>query len=54
MDRLIQFVFQANKEIQSFTSISKGAASVAHTTVLKVKQKTEHLKNDKKFLFWNR
>ncbi|MBH83338.1 MAG: glutamyl-tRNA reductase [Flavobacteriales bacterium] len=50
MDRLIQFVFQANKEIQSFTSISKGAASVAHATVLKVKQKTEHLKNDKKIL----
>jgi len=50
MDRLIQFVFQANKEIQSFTSISKGAASVAHATVLKVRQKTEHLKNDKKIL----
>ena len=35
MDRLLQFVFQANKEIQSFTSISKGAASVAHAAVLK-------------------
>jgi len=52
MDRLIQFVFQANKEVQSFTSISKGAASVAHATVLKIRQKTEHLKNEKKILIF--
>ncbi|MBL6873372.1 MAG: glutamyl-tRNA reductase [Flavobacteriales bacterium] len=50
MDRLLQFVFQANKEVQSFTTISKGAASVAHATVLKIRQKTEHLKDKKKIL----
>ena len=50
MDRLLQFVFQANKEVQSFTSISKGAASVAHAAVLKIRQKTEHLKENKKIL----
>jgi len=50
MDRLLQFVFQANKEVQSFTAISKGAASVAHAAVLKIKQKTEHLKENKKIL----
>ncbi len=50
MDRLLQFVFQANKEIQSFTSISKGAASVAHAAVLKIRQKTKHLRKDKKIL----
>ena len=50
MDRLLQFVFQANKEVQSFTTISKGAASVAHAAVLKIRQKTEHLREDKKIL----
>jgi glutamyl-tRNA reductase len=50
MDRLLQFVFQANKEVQSFTTISKGAASVAHAAVLKIKQKTKHLKEKKKIL----
>lgn len=50
MDRLLQFVFQANKEVQSFTTISKGAASVAHAAVLKIRQKTEHLRKDKKIL----
>lgn len=50
MDRLLQFVFQANKEVQSFTTISKGAASVAHAVVLKIRQKTEHLRKDKKIL----
>ncbi|MFL2570072.1 MAG: glutamyl-tRNA reductase [Flavobacteriales bacterium] len=50
MDRLLQFVFQANKEVQSFTNISKGAASVAHAAVLKIRQKTEHLRKDKKIL----
>ena len=50
MDRLLQFVFQANKEVQSFTNISKGAASVAHAAVLKIRQKTEYLHKDKKIL----
>ena len=50
MDRLLQFVFQANKEVQSFTTISKGAASVAHAAVLKIRQKTEHLRKDKNIL----
>ena len=50
MDRLLQFVFQANKEVQSFTNISKGAASVAHAAVLKIRQKTKHLLKDKKIL----
>ena len=50
MDRLLQFVFQANKEVQSFTTISKGAASVAHAAVLKIRQKTKHLLKDKKIL----
>ena len=50
MDRLLQFVFQANKEVQSFTTISKGAASVAHAAVLKIRQKTEYLRKDKKIL----
>lgn len=50
MDRLLQFVFQANKEVQSFTTISKGAASVAHAAVLRIRQKTEYLRKDKKIL----
>jgi len=50
MDRLLQFVFQANKEVQSFTTISKGAASVAHAAILKIRQKTEHLRKDKNIL----
>ena len=50
MDRLLQFVFQANKEVQSFTNISKGAASIAHAAVLKIRQKTEHIRKDKKIL----
>ena len=50
MDRLLQFVFQANKEVQSFTTISKGAASIAHAAVLKIRQKTEHLRKDKNIL----
>lgn len=50
MDRLLQFVFQANKEVQSFTTISKGAASVAHAAVLKIRQKTKYLRKDKKIL----
>ena len=50
MDRLLQFVFKANKEVQSFTTISKGAASVAHAAVLKIRQKTEYPRNDKKIL----
>ena len=50
MDRLLQFVFQANKEVQSYTSISKGAASVAHAAVLRIKQKIEHLSQDKNIL----
>jgi glutamyl-tRNA reductase len=51
MDRLLQFVFQANKEVQSFTNISKGAASVAHASVLKIKKEMDHL-NDKKVLLY--
>ena len=50
MDRLLQFVFQANKEVQSFTTISKGAASVAHAAVLKIRRKTKYLRKDKKIL----
>lgn len=44
-DRLLQFVFQANKEVQSSTSISKGAASVAHAAVLYVRDKFKTLSN---------
>lgn len=44
-DRLLQFVFQANKEVQSSTSISKGAASVAHAAVLYVRDKFKTLNN---------
>lgn len=44
-DRLLQFVFQANKEVQSFTNISKGAASVAHAAVLYVRNNFENLKD---------
>lgn len=51
MDRLLQFVFKANKEIQSNTVISKGAASVAHAAVLKIRENTQHLKNKKIVLF---
>ena len=51
MDRLLQFVFQANKEVQSNTIISKGAASVAHAAVLKIRQKTENLAHKKIVLF---
>ena len=51
MDRLLQFVFQANKEVQSFTSISKGAASVAHAAVLHVKSKFESIKDKNILLF---
>ena len=43
-DRLLQFVFQANKEVQSFTNISKGAASVAHAAVLYVRNNFDNLK----------
>ncbi len=48
-DRLLQFVFKANKEVQSFTNISKGAASVAHAAVLHVRNNFNNLK-DKKIL----
>lgn len=48
-DRLLQFVFQANKEVQSYTNISKGAASVAHAAVLYVRNSFEQL-NDKNIL----
>lgn len=51
MDRLLQFVFQANKEVQSYTSISKGAASVAHAALLKIRQSTQHLNTKKVVLF---
>lgn len=44
-DRLLQFVFQANKEVQSSTSISKGASSVAHAAVLYVRDKFKTLSN---------
>lgn len=44
-DRLLQFVFQANKEVQSSTSISRGAASVAHAAVLYVRNKFKTLSN---------
>lgn len=51
MDRLLQFVFQANKEVQSSTTISKGAASVAHAALLKIRQKTQDLPSKKILLF---
>jgi glutamyl-tRNA reductase len=51
MDRLLQFVFQANKEVQSFTSISKGAASVAHASVLKIKKEMKTLENKRVLLY---
>lgn len=51
MDRLLQFVFQANKEVQSFTSISKGAASVAHASVLKIKKEMKTLEDKKVLLY---
>jgi len=44
LDRLLQFVFQANKEVQSFTSISKGAASVAHASVLHIRKEIDQSK----------
>ena len=44
IDRLLQFVFQANKKVQSFTNISKGAASVAHAAVLYVRNNFDNLK----------
>ncbi len=44
VDRLLQFVFQANKKVQSFTNISKGAASVAHAAVLCVRNNFDNLK----------
>lgn len=44
-DRLLQFVFQANKEVQSSTNISKGAASVAHAAVLYIRNKFKTLNN---------
>ncbi len=50
-DRLLQFVFQANKEVQSFTEISKGAASVAHAAVLYVRNKFEKLADKNILLF---
>ncbi len=49
IDRLLQFVFQANKKVQSFTNISKGAASVAHAAVLYVRNNFDKL-NDKNIL----
>lgn len=51
MDRLLQFVFQANKEVQSFTNISKGAASVAHASVLKIKKEMKTLEDKKVLLY---
>lgn len=51
MDRLLQFVFKANKEIQSNTVISKGAASVAHAAILKIRENTQHLESKKIVLF---
>jgi len=51
MDRLLQFVFQANKEVQSSTTISKGAASVAHAALLKIRQNTQNLVSKKILLF---
>lgn len=51
MDRLVQFVFQANKEVQSFTSISKGAASIAHAVALKIKEHYNNRKNLKITLY---
>jgi glutamyl-tRNA reductase len=51
MDRLLQFVFQANKEVQSSTIISKGAASVAHAALLKIRQNTQSLVSKKILLF---
>ena len=51
MDRLLQFVFQANKEVQSNTTISKGAASVAHAALLKIRQNTQNLVSKKILLF---
>ncbi len=44
-DRLLQFVFQSNKKVQSFTNISKGAASVAHAAVLYVRNNFDNLKD---------
>ncbi len=51
MDRLLQFVFKANKEVQSNTTISKGAASVAHAALLKIRQNTQNLVAKKILLF---
>lgn len=51
MDRLVQFVFQANKEVQSFTSISKGASSIAHAVALKIKEHYNDRKNLKIALY---
>lgn len=51
MDRLLQFVFQANKKVQSFTNISKGAASVAHAAVLYIRNNFDNLKEKTILLF---
>ncbi|PCJ81230.1 MAG: glutamyl-tRNA reductase [Bacteroidetes bacterium] len=51
MDRLLQFVFQAYKDVQSYTNISKGAASVAHAAVLFVRNKHKNL-GDKNILLF--
>ncbi|MGC6428372.1 MAG: glutamyl-tRNA reductase [Flavobacteriales bacterium] len=51
LDRLLQFVFQANKEVQSFTSISKGAASVAHASVLHIRKEIDQSKQKNILLF---
>lgn len=49
--RLMQYVFQAHKNVFNDTNISKGAASISHATVLFIKSKFKTLKNLKILLF---
>ena len=42
--------FKLTRKSNRLQTISKGAASVAHAAVLKIRQKTEHLQKDKKIL----
>ncbi len=50
-DRLLQFVFKANKEVQNFTNISKGAASIAHAVNLFIQEIFNDYKEKRILLF---
>ena len=50
-DRLLQFVFKANKEVQNFTNISKGAAYIAHAVNLFIQEIFNDYKEKRILLF---